>query len=122
VDPVCEKRYEAPRTIANYALGYALHAGAARGNPIRIVRLLFAYWPGDRKPSLLIRRTRALVLAGMAFHAYRSGQWKEAATMAIASLASTPVQAGNRGLLAVAGRSILHLMEACIRKKRCLGL
>jgi len=122
VDPLCEKRYETPRTIADYALGYALHAGAARGNPMEIVRLLFAYWSRDRKPSLLIRRTRALVLAGMAFHAYRNGHWKEAATMAIASLASVPVRTGNRGLLAVAGRSILHLMEARILKKRGLEL
>ncbi|MGC8960616.1 MAG: glycosyltransferase family 2 protein [Chloroflexia bacterium] len=114
VDRSLEKRREAADTLANYALGYAFNAGATDGNPLEIARRVFASWPGNRKPRLLMRRTYSFILAGLAFRAYRSGRWKEAAMAASASLARYPVRPGNRGLLAVASRSAFSLVRGWI--------
>lgn len=111
VNHALSKRREAAETLANYAMGYAFNAGAADGRPQEIVRRVFASWLGRRKPWLLMQRTYSLILAGLAFRAYRSGRWKEAATAAIASLLRNPIHPGNRGLLAVTSRSVFHLVQ-----------
>lgn len=121
VDDALTKRYEAAEVLANYAMGYALHAGAADGNPQEIVRRVFVSWPGNRNPRLLMRQTYALILAGLAFRAYRSSRWKEAATAAISSLRRAPIRPGNRGLLACVARSAFHLVHSWVRNMGTWG-
>ncbi len=117
VDPSFAGRPEAAQRLAEYALGYALQAGAARSTN-EIVAGVFAHWPAIAPPAILVRRTGALISASRAFLAYRSGRWKEALTAAAHGFVLWPTRAGNRGLLSVAGLSAVHLLRGWLRKIR----
>ena len=117
VDMLLHRRKEAAQMLADYAEGYALKAGALGGNPNEIINRVFARWPKSKKPLCLVRRTRALVMAGVAFSAYRRQQWRETAVWASKSLVIWPAGLGNRGLVSIAGRSFLRLLLPTTNKR-----
>ncbi len=117
VDASLVEQPEAAQALADYAVGYALQAGAAQ-SPEEIIGRVFAHWPGTDRPVLLVRRTQALISASQAFLAYRNGRWKETIVMATRSLVAWPVRAGNRGLLSIMGRSLFRLRCSLFQQGR----